>query len=117
MDVLSVISNVQLSDAKKRSDEGQVELEELQGARRKQDKEIEALNERIEELQAENNKVLRSKKKVQEEVRLKRLWILFVPHYDQVFNQGIFHLGIFPLDRRGFQYKHIVLSYPILPGK
>ena len=46
-----------------------MEIEELQGARRKQDKEVEALNERIEVLQAENSKALRSKKKIQEEVR------------------------------------------------
>ncbi len=46
-----------------------MELEELQGAKRKVDKELEALQERIDELTAENQKVNRSKKKVQEEVR------------------------------------------------
>ena len=59
----------QLADAKKRSDEDQVEIEELQAIKRKQDKEMEALNDRIEELKAENQKVVKSKKKVQEEVR------------------------------------------------
>lgn len=46
-----------------------MEIEELQAAKRKQDKEMEALNDRIEELKAENQKALKSKKKVQEEVR------------------------------------------------
>ena len=40
----------------------------MQAAKRKQDKELEALHERIDELSAENQKVNRSKKKVQEEV-------------------------------------------------
>lgn len=60
--------NLQLSDTKKRIDDEQLEIEELQGGRRKVDKEAELLNERIEELMAENSKVLRSKKKLQEEV-------------------------------------------------
>ena len=42
----------------------------MQAAKRKQDKEIESLQERIEELAAENQKIARSKKKLQEEVGL-----------------------------------------------
>lgn len=60
----------QLADAKKKSDEDQADLEELQAAKRKVDKELEALQERIEELTAESQKAYRSKKKLQEEVRL-----------------------------------------------
>lgn len=59
---------VQLADAKKRADELQIEVEEYQGAKRKVDKEMEGLQDRIDELTAENNKVIKSKKKVQEEV-------------------------------------------------
>ena len=60
----------QLLDAKKKSDDDQTEIEEMQSARRKQDKEMEALQERIEELTAEIQKTLRSKKKLQDEVGL-----------------------------------------------
>ena len=42
--------------------------EDLQSAKKKVEKEIEALNERIDELTNENNKLNRSKKKTQEEV-------------------------------------------------
>ena len=49
-------------------DEDQQEIEELQGVKRKLDKEIESLHERIEELTAENQKTARSKKKIQGEV-------------------------------------------------
>ena len=60
----------QLADAKKKVDEDQAEIEEMQGAKRKVDKEIESLHERIEELMAENQKTTRSKKKIQGEVSL-----------------------------------------------
>ena len=59
---------MQLADAKKKVDEDQAEIEEMQGVKRKLDKEIESLNERIEELMAENQKTARSKKKIQGEV-------------------------------------------------
>ena len=59
---------LQLADAKKKVDEDQAELEEMQGVKRKLDKEIESLHERIEELTAENQKTMRSKKKIQGEV-------------------------------------------------
>lgn len=59
---------VQLADSKKRADELQIEVEEYQGAKRKVDKEMEGLQDRIDELIAENNKVVKSKKKIQEEV-------------------------------------------------
>ena len=55
-------------EAKKKSDDDQAEIEELEGARRRQDKEMEALKEHVEALTAENQKTLRSKKKLQEEV-------------------------------------------------
>ena len=58
-----------MADAKKKVDEDQVEIEEMQGIKRKLDKEIESLHERIEELTAENQKTARSKKKIQGEVR------------------------------------------------
>ncbi len=50
-----------------------MENEELQNAKRKVDKELEALQDRIEELMAENNKIAKSKKKIQEEVSV-LLW-------------------------------------------
>lgn len=59
---------LQLADAKKRTDDIQQELEEMQNAKRKQDKEVEALQDNIDQLTAENNKLARSKKKIQEEV-------------------------------------------------
>lgn len=65
-DLLQV--NAQLAEAKKKADEDMAELEEVQNARRRLDKEIEALNERIEELGAENAKTNRSKKKIQGDV-------------------------------------------------
>lgn len=40
----------------------------MQAAKRKVDKEMEALQDRIDEMTSENNKVVKSKKKVQEEV-------------------------------------------------
>ena len=55
-------------EAKKKSDDDQAEIEELETARRRQDKEMEALKEHVEALTAENQKTLRSKKKLQEEV-------------------------------------------------
>ena len=57
-----------MADSKKKVDEDQQEIEELQGAKRKVDKEVESLHERIEELTAENQKTARSKKKIQGEV-------------------------------------------------
>ena len=57
-----------VTDAKKKSDESQAQLEEAMAAKKKQDKEMEALQERIDELQAENAKLIKSKKKLQEEV-------------------------------------------------
>ena len=59
---------MQLVEAKKRADESQMEVEEYQGTKRKLDKEMEGLQDRIDELTAENSKVVKSKKKVQEEV-------------------------------------------------
>lgn len=44
-------------------------MEELQNAKRKVDKEMEALRDQIEILTADNAKIAKSKKKVQEEVR------------------------------------------------
>ena len=61
-------NSFQLTDAKKRADDSQIEVEELQTAKRKLDKEMEALQDRIEEMAAENHKIAKSKKKVQEEV-------------------------------------------------
>lgn len=60
---------LKLSEAKRKSDEDQALLEELQSSKKKAEKENEGQRERIEELQTENSKLLRSKKKVQEEVR------------------------------------------------
>ena len=45
-----------------------MEIENTLAAKRKTDKELEATAVRVEEMQAENQKMLRSKKKVQEEV-------------------------------------------------
>ena len=59
---------MQLADSKKKVDDDQIEIEELQGAKRKVDKEVESLHERIDELTAENQKIARSKKKIQGEV-------------------------------------------------
>lgn len=59
---------LQLADAKKRLDEDQGEMEALQNAKRKQDKELEAIREQLETAQADAQKALRSKKKLQEEV-------------------------------------------------
>ena len=50
-----------------------IELEEMQAAKRKLDKEMEAQQDRIDELIAENHKVVKSKKKIQEEVRGREL--------------------------------------------
>ena len=41
--------------------------------KKKQDKELEALQERIDELQSENNKLSKGKKKLQEEVHISGL--------------------------------------------
>lgn len=46
-----------------------MEVEEIQAAKRKVDKEMESLQDRIDEMQAENNKLAKSKKKIQEEVK------------------------------------------------
>ena len=43
--------------------------------KKKQDKELEALQERIDELQSENNKLSKGKKKLQEEVHLSVLCV------------------------------------------
>ena len=52
-----------------------MEMEELQNAKRKLDKEMEALQDRIDELTAENSKIAKSKKKVQEEVSwINKIW-------------------------------------------
>ncbi len=59
---------LQLADAKKRSDDDQAEMETLQAAKRKQDKELEAVREQLETAQADAQKALKSKKKLQEEV-------------------------------------------------
>ena len=59
---------IKVTDAKKKSDEDQAQLEEAMATKKKQDKEIEALQERIDELQAENAKLIKSKKRLQEEV-------------------------------------------------
>ena len=58
----------QLNEAKKKADDNQLELEETQNGRRKLDQELKALQERLEELKAENAKLARGKKKVQGEV-------------------------------------------------
>ena len=58
----------QLTEAKKKYDELQAEVEETSVARRKQDKELEGARERIDELTTENQKLSQSKKRVQEEV-------------------------------------------------
>ena len=60
--------NGQLSEAKKKADDDTAELEEVHSARRRLDKDMEALQEKIEELTAENAKVQRSKKKLQGDV-------------------------------------------------
>ena len=57
-----------VTDAKKKSDEDQAQLEEAMATKKKQDKEMEAVQERIDELQAENAKLIKSKKRLQEEV-------------------------------------------------
>ena len=52
-----------------------MEMEELQNAKRKLDKEMEALQDRIDEMTAENSKIAKSKKKVQEEVScINKIW-------------------------------------------
>ena len=63
-------SSAQFNDAKKKSDDDQVDLEEVQNAKRKLDQEVKALQERLEEMKAENQKLARGKKKVQEEVSI-----------------------------------------------
>ena len=75
-----MLCSVQLADSKKKVDEDQQEIEELQGAKRKVDKEVESLHERIEELTAENQKTTRSKKKIQGEVG-SYLYVFSVPTY------------------------------------
>jgi len=60
---------IKVTDAKKKSDEDQAQLEEAMATKKKQDKELEALQERIDELQSENAKLIKSKKRLQEEVR------------------------------------------------
>ena len=59
---------VQLNDAKHRSDEDQMALEELQMAKKRTEKEVEVLQERIDEFKNENSKMNKGKKKLQEEV-------------------------------------------------
>ena len=58
----------QLQEAKRKNDEDQGQLEDLAAARKRQDKESEAMRERLAELQSENQRLSRSKKKMQEEV-------------------------------------------------
>jgi len=57
-----------LNDAKHRSDDDQMALEEMQMAKKRTEKEAEALQERLDELQNENTKLIKSRKKLQEEV-------------------------------------------------
>lgn len=57
-----------MNDAKHRSDEDQMALEEMQMAKKRTEKEAEALQERLDELQNENSKLNKSRKKLQEEV-------------------------------------------------
>ena len=64
----------QLAEAKKKIEDSQMEVEEMLNAKRKMEKETEALQDRIDELCTENAKIVRSKKKVQEEVN----YILFL---------------------------------------
>lgn len=52
-------------------------LEEMQMAKKRTEKEVEALQERIDELQNENSKLNRGKKKLQEEVWIALKLILF----------------------------------------
>ncbi len=59
---------LQLADAKKKLDEDQAEMEAQQAAKRKVDKELEAVREQLESAQADAQKALKSKKKLQEEV-------------------------------------------------
>ena len=67
---LPLLSPGQLNEAKKKVDDDQLELEEVQNGKRKLDQEVKALQERLEELKAENAKLARGKKKVQGEVQL-----------------------------------------------
>ena len=62
------IGFIKVTDAKKKSDEDQAQLEEAMATKKRQDKEMEALQERIDELQSENAKLIKSKKRLQEEV-------------------------------------------------
>lgn len=82
-----------MNEAKKKVDDDQIELEEVQSSKRKLDQEAKALQERLEELKAENAKLARGKKKVQEEVRahthkhslsLSYLYITFPMQLDDV---------------------------------
>ena len=43
-------------------------MEELRNSRKKMERDMEALRERVDELMTENQRVTRSKKKIQEEV-------------------------------------------------
>ena len=61
-------STPQLAEAKRKSDDDQTQMEELRSSRKKMEKDMEALRERVDELMAENQRVTRSKKKIQEEV-------------------------------------------------
>lgn len=61
-------STTQLAEAKRKSDDDQTQMEELRNSRKKLDKDLEALRERVDELMSENQRVTRSKKKIQEEV-------------------------------------------------
>ena len=58
----------QLNDAKRKSDEDQMAYEDLQSSKKKVEKDAETLNDRMGELSNDNMKLLRSKKKIQEEV-------------------------------------------------
>ena len=74
---------IKVTDAKKKSDEDQAQLEDAMATKKRQDKEMEALQERIDELQSENAKLIKSKKRLQEEVcfilktiSIQHLWML-----------------------------------------
>ena len=66
--VIILLFVVQLAEAKKKADELQMELEELQGAKRRVDGELNTMQDSLDSLKDENNRVIKSKKKVQEEV-------------------------------------------------
>ena len=66
----------QLAEAKRKSDDDQTQMEELRGGRKKLEKDMEALREKVDELTTENQRVTRSKKKIQEEVNCESVLLL-----------------------------------------